>query len=166
MLAASPMRLVRRILPALLVVFYGCSDPSAPAGPRIETRPHALAAAPIMVTNINDAGAGSLRQAIFDAIAIPGAVIQFDASLAGKTIVLVSKLKIGSSVTIEGPANAGITISGNVAAQVFEMIEGNITLRNLSIVNGQDSQGGGLFISKASVTIDHSLVANNEATLF
>src|SRR3954465_15215152 len=90
MIAASPMRLARRILPALPVVFYGCSDPSGLTAPRIEPRVHALAAPVITVLNTDDSGAGSLREAVVDASAVAGSVIQFDASLAGKTIVLTS----------------------------------------------------------------------------
>src|SRR5436190_21889977 len=139
MIAASPMRLARRILPALPVVFYGCSDPSGLTAPRIEPRVHALAAPVITVLNTDDSGAG------FDASAVAGSVVQFDASLAGKTIVLTSgEIDVGSQITIEGPVPAGITLSGGLTSRLFEVgpPNGDLTLRNISLVNGRESDGG------------------------
>jgi hypothetical protein len=117
---------------------------------------------PIVVTNLDDAGAGSLRQAIIDAPA--GATIQFDAAIAGGTIVLVTRdLTINRLVTIEGPAAGGITISGGLISRVFFVgSTGNLIARNLSIVNGRDKFGGGIAVEGAA-TLDHSLLANNEA---
>lgn len=165
MLAETPMRWLKRILPLVPVAFYGCSDPSAPVAPRMDTRVHALAAPVITVTNTDDNGAGSLRQAIFDANTTPGTVIQFDPAIAGQTIVLSGVLKGASEFTIEGPVPKGITISGNLTTQVFEVFNNaDLVLRNLSIVNGRDGEGAGIQIDKGKVTLDHVLVANNEAT--
>src|SRR4051812_1483210 len=104
---ASPTRLVRRALPALSVaLLYGCSDPSTPLGPRFETKPHALLATTVTVTNTDDAGTGSLRQAIIDAA--PGDIVQFDPSIAGQTIVLsTGAIEIDKALTINGPVPAG-----------------------------------------------------------
>jgi hypothetical protein len=163
MLAETPMRWLKRILPLVPVAFYGCSDPSAPVARRMDARVHALAAPVITVTNTDDSGAGSLRQAMFDAT--PGTVIQFDPAIAGQTIVLSGVLKGASAYTIEGPVPKGITISGNLTTQVFEVFNNaDLVLRNLSIVNGRDVEGAGIQIDKGTVTLDHVLVANNEAS--
>ena len=165
MLAASPARLTRRIVPALLVVFYGCSDPSAPTAPRIESRAHALAAPMVTVLNTDDAGAGSLRQAILDAAA--GSVIQFDAAIAGQAIVLsTGQIVIDKLLTIEGPIPLGMTISGGMSSRVFNVFpDGNVVFRNVSIVNGNEQTvgggGGGLWVN-GTVLLDHVLVANNQ----
>jgi len=161
MLAASPKRLARRVLPALLVVFYGCSDPSAPVSPRVELRAPSLDVNVVKVTNTDDSGPGSLRQAIADAP--DGSVIQFDASIAGKTIV-TDGLFPKNHITIEGPLPAGITISGGLRAIVFAVGDGaDVTLRNLSIVDGRNGIGGGIDVLRARLLLDHVLVANNEA---
>src|SRR5215469_12184500 len=56
----------------------------------------------ITVTNTNDSGAGSLRQALADAN--DGDTINFDVSLQGQTIALTSgELVIDKSITITGP---------------------------------------------------------------
>src|SRR5262249_9181423 len=61
---------------------------------------------PQVVTNTNDSGAGSVRQAIIDSC--PGSTITFDPSLTTggpATITLTSgELVINNSVTIQGPA--------------------------------------------------------------
>ena len=62
----------------------------------------AASVATFTVTNINDTGAGSLRQAI--ATAASGDTINFDASLNGQTITLTSgELGINKNLTITGP---------------------------------------------------------------
>jgi hypothetical protein len=61
----------------------------------------------------DDAGAGSLRQAIIDAP--DGATIQFDAPIAGQTIVLTTgELATAKTLTIEASAPTGMTISGDL----------------------------------------------------
>ena len=56
-----------------------------------------------MVTNLNDSGPGSLRQAIFSANTIFNPdTIQFDPGLSG-TLNLATELQITDSVTIIGP---------------------------------------------------------------
>ena len=165
-LSTSPTRLFRRSLVLLsLASFYGCTD-EAPTTPtlRADASPaRSLAlAAPVVVTNTDDAGPGSLRQTIIDAP--DGATIQFDAAIAGKTIVLsTGSLNIDKTLTVEGPVPAGMTISGGLLTRVFWIqATGNAILRNLSIIDGRDKFGGGLWVEGTAI-LDHSLVANNEA---
>ena len=103
----------------------------------------------IAVMNTNDSGPGSLRQAIADAAASPGAdTILFAASLNNQTITLTSgQLLLGQNVTIDASAlNAGVTISGNSngnstqtpgESRIFQINSGaNVTLRRLKLING------------------------------
>ncbi len=85
------------------------------------TLPASAADTTYTVTNLNDSGSGSLRQAIQDAAATSGgSTITFDSSLSGK-ITLASNLpELGSSTgnfTLEGLTDAdgkpNITIDGN-----------------------------------------------------
>jgi hypothetical protein len=73
----------------------------------------------LTVTNLNDSGAGSLRNAIGSASA--GDTIQFDSSLANSTITLTSgQIEIDKDLIIDGSNAAGLTISGNQASRIFE----------------------------------------------
>src|SRR5689334_16981547 len=65
------------------------------------------------VTNLNDSGSGSLRDAVASANAHPGAdVIRFQASLDGKIVLTSGQMEITGELAIDGPRMSRITISG------------------------------------------------------
>ncbi len=117
--SVSPVRLFRRLVPVLpMVLFHGCRDAPSPVGPSATARPLFAVGPTISVTNTDDAGAGSLRQAIIDAP--EGATIRFDAGIAGQTVVLsTGNLHITKALTIEGPVPAGMTFSVGLCSRVF-----------------------------------------------
>lgn len=160
----SPVRVVRSsMLLVPVALFAACSDAPTALTPRNAATPlDLLAPVVVTVTNTDDAGSGSLRQAVIDAP--DGAVIRFDAAIAGQTIGLTTgQIAIPKSLTIEAPVPAGMTISGNLSSGVFRVAQGtNVVLRNLSIVNGRSLRGGGV-LNEGTVTIDHTILANNEA---
>ena len=68
----------------------------------------------ITVTNTNDSGPGSLRQALADAN--DGDTINFDVSLKGQTIALTSgELVIDKSITITGPGSDQLAVSASLS---------------------------------------------------
>ncbi|HEX6048752.1 MAG TPA: right-handed parallel beta-helix repeat-containing protein [Gemmatimonadaceae bacterium] len=147
---------------ASVVALAACADgePTSPgvSGP---LRPHAAAGDVFLVTNTNDAGLGSLRWAL--SFTTGGEIIRFDPSIAGKTIVLDSVLYIRESVTIEGPAGAGITINGGGKERIFDArFTGNLTLRNLSLTGGYSPQGiGGVLYGDANLLVENTAVYGN-----
>jgi hypothetical protein len=147
----------------MLVAAAACSRDTSPTSPFQPVRVNPLLAPALVVTNTDDAGPGSLRQTLADATG--GETIQFDPSIAGKTIVLsTGPLSIDKALTIEGPVTAGMTISGNLKSTVIVVTKtGDAILRNLSIVNGFGFTGG--IAASGPLLLDHSLVANNQGIL-
>lgn len=115
----------------------------------------AMPMATIFVTNTDDSGPGSLRQAIADAA--PGDTINFNLSGCPCTITLASgELVINKDLTIEGPGENLLTISGNNASRVFFINPGApgatappdppfpaVAISNLTIANGTAKGGDG-----------------------
>jgi hypothetical protein len=93
-------------------------------------------AATITVTNNNDSGPGSLRQAITDSS--PSDTVDFDSSLNGETITLTSgELSINKQLTITGPGANLIAVNGNATSTVFFINPGTeVTISGLTITNG------------------------------
>ena len=131
------------------------------------------------VRNLADSGLGSLRQAVLDANANPGAdLIRFAPAARDGTIALTSgQLSITDDLTIDGPGVNRLTISGNDASRVFS-VSGSTTdveIRDLTIANGRATGttvvgpfgpvtlGGGLLNTGARVVLSHVTMANNQA---
>ncbi|MEH2181711.1 DUF4347 domain-containing protein [Nostoc sp.] len=125
-----------------------------------------------VVTNTNDSGAGSLRQAILNANANAGAdTITFADVFTDATpdiITLTSgKLTITDDLTILGTGVSNLTISGNNASGVFE-ISGTGTdtsINDLKIANASDAFGSILLNSNASLSLTNSTVSDNKGSV-
>jgi RTX calcium-binding nonapeptide repeat (4 copies) len=106
--------------------------------------------ATIAVTNTNDSGAGSLRQAITDASASSeDDTINFFSMPAGITITLLSPLTIsgGGITTITGDTNGdgiGVTISGSNATHMLDVAAGaSVILKALEFRSGGEDIASG-----------------------
>jgi CSLREA domain-containing protein len=124
------------------------------------------------VVNPTD-GLTSLREAIAYADAQGGGTINFASNLAGQTITLDgSHLELAATanpVTIDASSIGGITISGNTASNlssnVFQVDSGaTVYFTDLTIINGQAIQGGGIAINSATVKITNCTLSNDTAT--
>ena len=114
----------------------------------------------IVVSNTNDSGSGSLRQAMAIANAIPGIdTIVFDESLHGSTITLTSGQILfddGDGIEIVGPGPDLLTISGNHTSRIFEFDE-NVSgfvfnvISGLRLAAGNAIEGGAI---KAGTFLD------------
>jgi uncharacterized repeat protein (TIGR01451 family) len=119
---------------------------------------HVARADTYTVTNTNDSGTGSLRQAILDAESHGGAdQIAFDASVSG-TITLASALPtITQDLTITGPGADRLAISGNDTYRVFAITGGTVSISGLTITAGYpDSAAGAFGLSGAGIYVASS----------
>jgi hypothetical protein len=109
----------------------------------------------IVVTNTNDSGPGSLRNAL--AVAHNGDTI--DATGVSGTILLTSgALQFNSftnnNVRIIGPGAGNLAVNGNATSSVFENFASDVTISGFTITNGKGVgiiNHGGLTLSMSSV---------------
>lgn len=141
-------------------------------------------AATLTVSNANDAGTGSLRQAIADAA--PGDTIDF--SVTGTIVLTGGELTINKNLTIAGPGAEALTVSGNNRSRVFNVASGTtaeisgLTVTGGRVVgaagpsgfngpqgspgqagaNGSDAGGGGV-LNNGALTLRDVAVSGNTA---
>lgn len=131
------------------------------AGPAAE-------AATFNVTNLDDNGAGSLRQAIVDANNAAGAdVVTFQAGLTGTITLTSGQLYLADSVDIQGPGPAALTVSGNNASRVFYVYSSDalldVTISGLTITGGNNIVAGGIVNLGENLILDDVVVTGNTA---
>ncbi|HKP13891.1 MAG TPA: hypothetical protein VJZ91_17345, partial [Blastocatellia bacterium] len=115
------------------------------------------------VTNLNDSGEGSLRDAIEQANAMPGAdTIVFQDELSGTITLTSGELLITDDLTIIGPGIFSIIVSGNHASQVFNVAGVTVDISGLTISDGSASTGGGVF-NGGTLTLTNVLLSDNSA---
>ena len=128
--------------------------------------PAGTASAAIAVSNTNDAGPGSIRQAIADAP--PGETIVVP---AGTYTLTSDELTIEKSLTISGHAPADTIIRSGGPFRVFDVggAGNNITISGVTIRDGSlvtpggVEEGAGLRNEEANVTLQNAVVTNNRA---
>jgi len=117
-----------------------------------------------VVTNTNDSGAGSLRNAINSACS--GDTITFAAGLTSggaATITLTGgELPIDKNLTINGPGANLLTISGNGASRIFDVQSGTVNISGLMIANGSGGNGGGI-LNQGTLTLTGCAISGNSA---
>lgn len=120
-------------------------------------------AATYTVTNTQDSGPGSLRNAVSGVNSGTGGdIINF--STTG-IITVGSAMTISQSVTINGPGPNLLTISGNDATRIFNILPGTtVTISGLTFAHGYfngSGIGGGAILSGAVLTVNNCVFSNN-----
>jgi hypothetical protein len=117
------------------------------------------ASAAIAVSNLNDSGAGSLREAIKDAVA--GETITVP---AGQITLTSGPLAIAKDLTIAGAGSAATSISGNDASRVLTITATpTVTLSGLTITHGNNTSGAGISATGGTLTLQDVTVSANHA---
>ena len=109
----------------------------------------ALFSTDFTVTNTDDSGTESLRDTISSAAT--GDRIVFDSSLNGQSIIFISEISIDKNITIEGNVSNPIVLDGNNSTRFFNLTNGGVlTIKNLTLQNGNDASSGGAIYINAS----------------
>src|SRR5438552_2243418 len=113
-------------------------------------------AAIITVTNTNDSGPGSLRQAL--AIANDGDTINF--AVTGTIGLISGGLLIAKNVTISGPGSSQLSIDGNQAVLVFGIFpDKTATISGLTIRNAE--AGAGVWNEQGTLAVSNCVLTSN-----
>ncbi len=116
---------------------------------------HTAGATDILVVNNNDSGAGSLRQALASNATLGGGnTIVFSNSVTG-TITLGSELLISNGVSITGPGQNVLAITGNNATRIFHLTNSvTSVISGLTLANGENgTKGGAILQDSGSLTL-------------
>ena len=135
----------------------------------------------LTVTNLDDAGAGSLRDTIAQANAAGGAhSIAFAPSLTGTLTLTSGQIRITSPMTIVGPGVNVLTVDGNANDRIFAILEAGapacpaltgpsdflVSISGVTLRNGSRNvvdQGGGAIISSKSLVLDSVVIRDSQA---
>jgi predicted outer membrane repeat protein len=121
------------------------------------------------VVNLNDSGAGSLRQALLDANVAPDPDrVLFQSKLSG-TVSLATQLPITGPTEVVGPGAERITVSGGGAVRAFaiEPPSGTpVSISGLTIADGRSFVGGGIYNVDAALTVSKTVLTGNVVGTF
>jgi probable HAF family extracellular repeat protein len=118
---------------------------------------------PSTVTNLNNAGDGSLRQAILDTPS--GGTVDFQAGLSGTITLTSGELAISKDLSINGPGASVITVSGNDNTRIFDLpAASTVSFAGLTVAHGLAQFGGGIYIAGGTVTITDANFSGNSTS--
>jgi hypothetical protein len=117
----------------------------------------------ITITNTNDSGPGSLRQAVADTS--DGDTI--NATLVSGSIELSGgELLVNKDVTINGPGAEKLSVENTRSSRAFEIASGKVvTISGLAINNGHAIVGGGIY-NAGILQVMRCSISGNEAAEF
>ncbi len=123
-------------------------------------------AANVTVTNLDDAGAGSLRDAVSTAVA--GDTVNFTSGLSG-TINVSSEILVDKALTIDGPGAAAITVDGGDNNRIFRVapvtVGDPVSISGLTLANGNAGadSGGAVLATSADLTLSSTTIRDSAA---
>ena len=139
---------------------------------QLECLENRLTLSAVVTSSADSMAAGTLRNAIANAAA--GETITFANNVHSINLTL-GDLPISTSLKIEGPGANRLTISGNEASRIFDVVGGTtVTITDLTIANGMvdtsanptiATWGGGGILNEAGtkLTLVNDTLSNNQA---
>jgi hypothetical protein len=119
----------------------------------------------LFVSNKNDSGPGSLRQAILDNNTLGGSnLITFSNVVTGTIVMTNGEFLIKTNVAILGPGAAVLAINGNVAKRVFHITNAaNAFISGLTITNSPAPYPGAVYNDHSTLTLSNCVITGNQA---
>jgi hypothetical protein len=123
--------------------------------------------APTVVTNLNDSGPGSLREAVTQPKVLSGDTITFAQNLTGTIYLTSGELFPQASITIDGPGQTVVTVARSFAAgtpafRIFNISSFvTVTISGLAISNGNASGGGGGILNAGTLIVRDCTIQDN-----
>jgi hypothetical protein len=118
------------------------------------------------VSNLDDSGTGSLRQAVIDANndGSPPAVIDFTPGLTGLINLSSGTLAItGNDVTIQGPGPGTLEIDGDGVQTLSVSASSNVSISGLRFGGGAAATTGGAISNAGILTVSDARFDHNRA---
>jgi hypothetical protein len=120
----------------------------------------------ITVTNTNDSGPGSLRQALVDAQ--DGDTIAFDLSLPATISLTTSELVVNKNIVVAGPGANLLAVARANDAPTFRIFHVSpshtVTIQGVTISNGSGvgfNRGAGIWNDHSNLTVNNCVVTGN-----
>ncbi|HEX5111544.1 MAG TPA: metallophosphoesterase, partial [Saprospiraceae bacterium] len=111
------------------------------------------------VSNSNDTGTGSLRDAITHACT--GDTIQF-LSTVTDTIRIASDISINKSLVLQAFTNQNIVISGQLQTRIFNLATASqLTLSCITLFGGKETTAGGAILNNGTLILENTTFLNN-----
>jgi hypothetical protein len=137
------------------------------AGVLLCSRPVAARSDTITVTNTNDSGPGSLRQALIDVQ--DGDTIAFDLKLPATILLISAELVINKNIGVAGPGANLLTIARAQNAPSFRIFHVSpshtVTIQGVTISNGSPFDfaigGAGIWNDHSNLTVNNCVVTGN-----
>ena len=113
-----------------------------------------------VVTNNNDAGTGSLRQAVQDVVA--GNFVTFASNVTGVITLSSGQIAISKDMNILGPGANVLTVSGVTNNRILFVTNATVNVSGLAFANGNiASNGGAIFLGSGALSINQCVLSNN-----
>jgi len=111
------------------------------------------------VSNANDIGTGSLRDAVTHAC--DGDTIQF-LSTVTDTIRLASNIIINKSLVLQAFSNQNIVLSGQLQTRIFKLEPASqLTLSRITLYGGKEASEGGALLNNGTLILENVVFKNN-----
>lgn len=127
-------------------------------------------AAVFNVVNTNDAGTGSLRQAILDANANAGPdTVSFSPTVFNQQqfINLQTELPVTQDLQIDGGAATLLWITGSGTTRILNVSNANLEIKNLTLFSGRangNANGGAILVNGGTTTLSNVTFYGSQAT--